>query len=109
MVRHVAVLVDDSDSMQIVDRALTPAEKLKLALEAWDFYQQQIGACDEQLQGLLQEPVGDKPKPDLGVKKELRHNAPKAMPAARQSSSDHTPAATTAALGLIRPVSIRCM
>jgi transposase len=53
---------------------------LKLALEGWDFYQRQIGACDEHLQGLLGGQVSGCPAPDLGPKKELRHNAPKAMP-----------------------------
>jgi transposase len=89
--RRAAVLVDQCDGQVLVKKraALLKALEgnwqaehlfaLKLALEGWDFYQQQIGACDEQLQGLLRVQVADKPAPELGPKKELRHNAPKAM------------------------------
>jgi hypothetical protein len=67
----------------LLRRSFVPAEHLlalKLALEGWDFYQRQIGVCDEHLQGLLGGQVTGCPAPDLGPKKELRHNAPKAMP-----------------------------
>ena len=90
--RRAAVLVEKCDA-QVLEKkraALLKALEgnwepehlfaLKLALDAWDFYQQQIGACDAQLRELLGVQAGDKPKADLGPKKELRHNAPKAMP-----------------------------
>ena len=53
---------------------------LKLALQAWDFYQEQIAQCDVQIKEMLRAQVEGKTPPELGPKKELRHNAPKAMP-----------------------------
>jgi transposase len=52
---------------------------LRLALAGWDFYQGQIAECDQALERLLAEQVQGKTVPELGPKKELRHNGPKGM------------------------------
>jgi transposase len=57
---------------------------LKLALENWDFYQQQIATCDREIEPLLQEMAAAKPTPELGERKELRNNAPENMPHLRE-------------------------
>jgi transposase len=52
---------------------------LKQALAAWDFYQQQIAACDVEIQKSLQALAEQKPEPPAGEKptlKKRRHNAP---------------------------------
>jgi transposase len=52
---------------------------LKQGLEGWDFYQQQIAACDGKIEKVLNELASAKPEPgpqdDLTMKKR-RHNAP---------------------------------
>jgi hypothetical protein len=48
---------------------------LGLALESYENYQKQIARCDEQVARLIEQMRGDKPTPDLGPPKELRHNA----------------------------------
>lgn len=48
---------------------------LRLAWEGYQAYQGQIGRCDEQIAQVLKEMSADKPTPDLGKPKELRHNA----------------------------------
>jgi transposase len=48
---------------------------LRLALESYKNYQQQIAQCDREIAQVLQEMSGDKSTPDLGKPKELRHNA----------------------------------
>lgn len=53
---------------------------LRLAVEAWDFYQSQIRACDTELARLIRELAGSDPEPSLGPRKELRNNAPKNQP-----------------------------
>jgi transposase len=52
---------------------------LRLALDGWDFYQQQITECDQELTRLLDTQVQGKAPAALGPKKELRHNAPKTL------------------------------
>jgi len=52
---------------------------LRQAVEAWDFYQQQIAACDVAIEKVLQELAAQKPEPgpDAGpTLKKRRHNAP---------------------------------
>ncbi len=48
---------------------------LRLALESYEAYQQQIAQCDEQIAEVLRELSGDQKTPELGEPKELRHNA----------------------------------
>src|SRR5262245_11575773 len=48
---------------------------LELALDSYQSYQKQIARCDEQMSKVIEQMRGDKPTPDLGPKKELRHNA----------------------------------
>lgn len=48
---------------------------LGLALESYEAYQQQIARCDEQIAEVIEQLRGDKSTPELGPKKELRHNA----------------------------------
>jgi len=52
---------------------------LQQALEAWDFYQQQIAACDGAIEKVLKELAAQKSEPPPGAKptmKRRRHNAP---------------------------------
>lgn len=62
---------------------------LRQGLEGWEFYQRQIGACDEQIAHVLQGLAGSPPDAGphggptaapLPAHKEARHNAPQAMP-----------------------------
>ncbi len=53
---------------------------LRLAVEGWEFYQNQIQACDQEMARIIQELAGSDPEPSLGPRKELRNNAPKNMP-----------------------------
>lgn len=48
---------------------------LRLALESYDNYQQQIARCDAEIAEVIKELSGGKPTPELGQPKELRHNA----------------------------------
>jgi transposase len=48
---------------------------LRLALESYKNYQQQIAQCDREIAQVLKEMSDDKSTPDLGKSKELRHNA----------------------------------
>jgi transposase len=48
---------------------------LDLALESYKHYQRQLASCDRSIAEILKEMSGDKPTPDLGKPKELRHNA----------------------------------
>jgi transposase len=48
---------------------------LELALDSYEGYQKQIARCDEQIAQVIQQLSGGKPTPELGPKKELRHNA----------------------------------
>jgi transposase len=48
---------------------------LRLALESYERYQQQIAQCDAEIALAIQGLSGDKPTPELGPPKELRHNA----------------------------------
>ena len=51
---------------------------LELAVESYESYQAQIAKCDAQIAEVLnelKELSGDNPAPDLGQRKELRHNA----------------------------------
>jgi transposase len=48
---------------------------LQLAVESYESYQRQIEQCDQRIAQVIQEMSADKPKPDLGPRKELRHNA----------------------------------
>jgi transposase len=52
---------------------------LKQAVEAWDFYQQQIAACDQEIEKVLKELAAQKPEPGPAegpTIKKRRHNAP---------------------------------
>jgi transposase len=52
---------------------------LKQAVEAWDFYQQQIAACDLEIEKVLKELAAQKAEPGPGegpTIKKRRHNAP---------------------------------
>lgn len=52
---------------------------LKQALEAWDFYQQQIAECDGEIEKLLRALAAQKPEPPADsptTLKKRRHNAP---------------------------------
>jgi transposase len=53
---------------------------LRLALEAWQFYQGQIEQCDAQLGARVAALAKDEPAPPLAPKKELRNNAPRNLP-----------------------------
>ena len=62
---------------------------LRQGLEGWEFYQRQIGACDEQIAQVLQQlastppGTGGEPSPGalpVAAHKEARHNAPQQMP-----------------------------
>lgn len=57
---------------------------LRLALEAWQFYQGQIKQCDAELSERIGALAQDKPAPPLAPKKELRNNAPRTMPELQQ-------------------------
>lgn len=57
---------------------------LRLALEAWQFYQGQIKQCDAELSERIGALAKDKPAPPLAPKKELRNNAPRTMPELQQ-------------------------
>src|SRR6266566_5112513 len=48
---------------------------LGLAVQSYESYQTQIGACDVEIQEVLKKMSAGKPAPDLGPGKELRHNA----------------------------------
>jgi transposase len=48
---------------------------LELAVESYAGYQKQIARCDAQAAAVLQELSAEKPVPELGPRKELRHNA----------------------------------
>jgi len=48
---------------------------LELAMDSYQSYQRQIAQCDEQIGEVIQEISAGKPTPDLGKRKELRHNA----------------------------------
>jgi transposase len=48
---------------------------LQLAIESYENYQRQIAQCDAEIAQVLQELSADKPAPELGQAKELRHNA----------------------------------
>jgi|SRR5579859_884780 len=48
---------------------------LRLALESYENYQQQIAQCDREIAQVIQELCVEKPTPELGEPKELRHNA----------------------------------
>ena len=48
---------------------------LELALEGYESYQKQIARCDERIAEGIEQLRGNKPTPELGPKKELRHNA----------------------------------
>lgn len=48
---------------------------LDLALESYQHYQKQLVSCDRSIAQILKELSADKPTPDLGKPKELRHNA----------------------------------
>lgn len=48
---------------------------LELAVESYESYQGQIAKCDRQIAEILKELSGQRPVPDLGKPKELRHNA----------------------------------
>jgi transposase len=48
---------------------------LGLALDSYEHYQRQIAQCDAQIAVVLAQISADKPAPDLGKAKELRHNA----------------------------------
>lgn len=48
---------------------------LRLALESYRNYQQQIAQCDGEIARVIQELSRGKPSPELGASKELRHNA----------------------------------
>jgi len=48
---------------------------LELAVEAYESYQKQIARCDEQIAQVIEALRGERPTPELGPKKELRHNA----------------------------------
>lgn len=48
---------------------------LRLALESYQNYQQQIAQCDAEIAQVIQELSASKSSPELGVPKELRHNA----------------------------------
>lgn len=48
---------------------------LRLALESYQNYQQQIAQCDEEIAGVLKEMSAGKPTPPMGRPKELRNNA----------------------------------
>jgi len=48
---------------------------LRLALESYENYQQQIAQCDAEIASVIQELSGGRPAPELGEPKELRHNA----------------------------------
>lgn len=50
---------------------------LELALDSYQSYQKQIARCDEQMSKVIEQMRGDKPTPELGPQKELRHNAMK--------------------------------
>lgn len=62
---------------------------LRQGLEGWEFYQRQIGACDEQIAQVLQQLAGTPPGTGgaassaavpVAAHKEARHNAPQEMP-----------------------------
>lgn len=48
---------------------------LGLAVESYENYQQQIAQCDREIAQVIQELCAEKPTPELGDPKELRHNA----------------------------------
>jgi len=48
---------------------------LRLAVESYENYQQQIAQCDREIAQVIQELCAGKPTPELGDPKELRHNA----------------------------------
>jgi transposase len=48
---------------------------LKLALESYDQYQEQIAQCDREIAQVIAELSADRSTPQLGEPKELRHNA----------------------------------
>lgn len=48
---------------------------LELALDSYESYQKQIARCDEQIAQVIESMRAGKPTPELGPKKELRHNA----------------------------------
>ena len=48
---------------------------LQLAYNSYKHYQEQIGACDQQIAKLVKEMSSGKPIPELGKAKELRNNA----------------------------------
>jgi transposase len=48
---------------------------LELALDSYQSYQKQIARCDERIAEAIEQMRGGKPTPELGPKKELRHNA----------------------------------
>lgn len=48
---------------------------LELAVQAYDAYQDQIGRCDQRIAEVVRQLSADKPLPELGRAKELRHNA----------------------------------
>jgi len=48
---------------------------LELAVDSYESYQKQIERCDERIAAALKEMSGGKPTPELGPRKELRHNA----------------------------------
>jgi transposase len=48
---------------------------LRLAMESYENYQRQIAQCDAEIAQVLQELSADKAAPELGERKELRHNA----------------------------------
>jgi transposase len=53
---------------------------LKLAWQAWGFYQEQIECCDQAMGQLITQMAQSKPSPNLGPAKEMRNNAPKNLP-----------------------------
>jgi transposase len=48
---------------------------LELAVESYEGCQRQIAQCDRRIAEAVKEMSGDKPRPELGPRKELRHNA----------------------------------
>jgi transposase len=48
---------------------------LELAVQSYEAYQEQMGRCDTRIAQLLKEMSAQKPVPELGQAKELRHNA----------------------------------
>lgn len=90
--RNPAVLLDLCDT-DVVRRKTDPLLRalrgtwdeehlfgLKQAVEAWDFYQRQIAACDLEIEKMLKELAAQKPEPGEGPTiKKRRHNAPATM------------------------------